>query len=112
MDELTKMLNDINIDKPDDIILQIIEYDFNQLTRLFLNGETNIYIEPEAFHEYYLTPENCRIIYNYLGNNYIGYNLLKKKVSKEIISKRFNIPINDTDIQTYVDYYLQTLIIE
>ena len=112
MDELTKMLSDINIDKPDDIILQIIEYDFNQLTRLFLNSETKIYIEPEAFHEYYLTPENCRKIYNYLGNNYIGYNLLKKKVSQEIILKRFNIPINDNDIQTYVDYYLQTLIVE
>ena len=112
MDELTKMLSEINIEKPDDIILQIIEYDFNQLTRFFLNGETNIYIEPEPFHEYYLTPENCRIIYNYLSNNYIGYNLLKKKVSQEIILKRFNIPINDNDIQTYVDYYLQTLIVE
>ena len=112
MDDLTFLLNKINIDKPDDIILQIIEYDFNQLTRLFINGETEVYIEPEPFHEYYLTPENCTVIYNYLGNNYIGYNLLKKKVSQEIILKRFNIPINDTNIQTYVDYYLQTLIVE
>ena len=112
MDELTQMLNEINIDKPDDIALKIIEYDFNQLTKLFINRETNIYIESEPFHEYYLTPENCRTIYNYLSNNYIGYNLLKNKVSKEITIKRFNIPINDIDIQTYVDYYLQTLIVE
>ena len=112
MDELTLKLSKVQIDKPDDTLLQIIEYDFNQLTRLFINGETNIYIEPEPFHEYYLTSENCKIIYNYLGNNYIGYDLLKNKVSSEVIMKRFNIPINDNDIQTYVDYYLQTLMIE
>ena len=112
MNELTNLLNNIELNKPDEILLNIINYDFNILAELYIKKDTNIYINPEPFHEYYLTTENCKIIYNYLSNNYIGYNLLKQKINENLLAKRFNIIINDNDINSYVDYYLNSLVVE
>ena len=111
MNEITDMLNNIEINKPNDILINIINYDFDKLTELFIKNDTNISIESDPIHEYYLTIENCQIIYNYLNNNHNGYNLLKSKLLNNNIVKRFNIQINDNDIQSYVDYYLEKLII-
>ena len=109
MDELINKLDTIQIIEPSDILLRIIDYDFNKLKTLYLNNETFISIEAEPIHEYYYTPENCKIMYNYLSNNNTGYELLYQKILKEPTVKRFNIPINVNDIQTIVDYYLNTL---
>ena len=111
MNELTDLISNIDINKPNDILLQIIDHDFNRLAELFINGDTNIVFEANPTNDYYLTPDNCKIIYNYLSNNYIGYNLLKNKISKNLIAKRFNIIVNDNDIKTYVDYYLDNFLI-
>ena len=111
MNDLTDMMSNIELNKPDNILMNIIDYDFNKLSELYINKDTNINIEPEPHHEYYLTYENCLIIYNYLNNNYNGYNILKHKLQNNLNVKRFNIVLNDYDIQTYVDYYLEKLII-
>lgn len=111
MNELTNMISNIDINKPNDILLQIIDHDFTRLAELFIKGDTNIIIEANPTNDYYLTSENCKIIYTYLSNNYIGYNLLKSKINNNLITKRFNITINDNDIKTYVDYYLDNFLI-
>lgn len=112
MEQLVQQFDTIQIEKPEDILLKIIDYDFNKLKDLYINNETFICIEPEPIHEYFLTPENCKIMYNYLSNNQNGYNLFKQKLLKEPVVQRFNIHINDVDIQSYVDYYLNSLVIE
>ena len=45
-------------------------------------------------------------------SNYNGYNLLKHKISENILTKRFNIIINENDVQSYVDYYIDSLCTE
>lgn len=109
MNELTTLLQNVQIDELEPILLQIIDYDFNKLTDFFINRQTEFYIEPEPIHEYYLNPENCKRIYNYLIHDCKGYCLLKKKVL--LINEKFKIYnlIEDKDIQTYVDYYLDCL---
>ncbi len=71
MNKITDMMNNIEINKLDDILINIINYDFNKLTELFIKNDTNICIE-------------CDPMYEYLNNNLV---------------KRFNIQINDNDIQ-------------
>lgn len=112
MEDLVQQFKTIQIEKPEEILLQIIDYDFNKLKNLYMNNETLISIEPEPLHEYFLTPKNCKIMYNYLSNNQNGYNLFKQKLLKEPVIQRFNIDINDDVIQRYVDYYLNLLDIE
>ena len=112
MEELVEKFVCIQIEQPEEILLKIIDYDFNKLKDLYINNETFICIEPEPIHEYFLTPENCKIMYNYLSNNHTGYNLLKQTLVKEPVVQRFNIHINDVDIHSYVDYYLNSLVIE
>tara|TARA_B100000575_G_scaffold239483_1_gene202054 strand:- start:434 stop:772 length:339 start_codon:yes stop_codon:yes gene_type:complete len=109
MNDLTNLLNELELNTPNDILLNIINHDFNILADLYIRKDTNICIEPEPSHEYYLTPDNCKIICSYLCNNYNGYNLLKHKISENILTKRFNIIINENDVQTYVDYYIDSL---
>ena len=111
MNELTNMISNIDINKPNEILLNIIDHDFTKLADLFIKGDTNIIIEANSTNDYYLTSENCLIIYNYLSNNYTGYNLLKNKININLITKRFNIILNDNDIKTYVDYYLDNFLI-
>lgn len=110
MEELTNMIENINIQKPDDILLQLIEFDFNCLVTLVINKETIFILESTALHDYYLNETNSKIIYDYLSYNNTGYDLLKNKIYNNINVKRFNLIISDLDIQTYVDYYLESLI--
>lgn len=112
MEELVQQFECIQIEQPEEILLRIIDYDFNKLKDLYISNETNITIEPEPLHEYFMTPKNCKIMYDYLSNNQNGYNIFKQKLLKEPVVQRFNIHINDIDIQTYVDYYLNLLILE
>ena len=109
MNELTLMLDNVKIDELEPILLQIIEYDFNKLRDFFINRETDFCIESEPIYEYYLNPDNCKRMYDYLVNNSMGYTLLKNKVL--LINERYKIfeLIEDEDIKTYVDYYLQFL---
>jgi hypothetical protein len=109
MNELTLMLDNVKIDELEPILLQIIEYDFNKLRDFFINRETEFCIEPEPIHEYYLNSDNCKRMYDYLVNNSMGYTLLKNKVL--LINERHKIFdfVEEKDIQTYVDYYLDLL---
>jgi|TARA_R110002074_G_scaffold210076_1_gene379108 hypothetical protein len=109
MNELTSMLDNVKIDELEPILLQIIDSDFNKITDFFINREVDFCIEPDPIHEYYLNSENCKRIYDYLVNNSIGYILLKSKML--LINEKYKIfeLIEDDDIKTYVDYYLQFL---
>ena len=111
MDNLTDMLKKIQIDQPNEILLQVVNHDFDNLTKLLFMADTIYIIKPPflAFQRHYLTTENCIIIYNYLSNNYIGYNLLKDKVTEYSTITKSYMSLSDTDIQSHVDYYLDNL---
>ena len=107
MENIITSFNNINLNQEiNDILLKIIDYDFDIIAKNYMNNITNFCFESVPEFEYYLTEDNNKLIYNYLINNNKGYDILRYKILDLIIKHNCNIIVIDIKIKAYLDYYL------
>jgi len=111
MDELIDSITHLHIEQPEQILLSLIDADFYNIAIKYINNEIYSIIETNPIHDHYIDKTNSKILFNYLVKDDLGYNILKNKVEKLIKIYKINFKINDLNIKTHVDYYLENLYI-
>lgn len=111
MEEIINSIQSLEIEEPSTILISLVDKDFYQMSMKYINNEIFSIIETDPIHDHYIDKENSKILFNYLTKDNFGYNIFKNKVEKLIKMYKLNILINDNDIKTYVDYYLENLLI-
>lgn len=111
MDEIIDSMKNLEIEQPTEILLSLIDKDFYEMSIKYINNEAYSVIESDPIYDHYIDKENCRILFNYLVKDNLGYNILKNKIEQLIKIYKLNIQINEFNIETYVNYYLENLYI-
>ena len=111
MNELIDSVKDLKINKPDDILLSLIDKDFYELAMKYINNEIYSVIDTNPIHDHYIDKNNSKILFNYLINDNLGYSILTNKVNQLIKIYNINLEINNLNLKKCVDYYLENLYI-
>lgn len=111
MDEIIDSIKNLEIEQPQEILLSLIDKDFYEMSIKFINNEIYSVIETDPIYDHYIDKENSKILFNYLIKDDLGYNIFKNKVEQLIKIYKLNLKINDSNIKTYVNYYLENLYI-
>ena len=111
MDEIVDSIKNLEIEKPPEILLSLIDRDFYEMSMKYINNEIYSVIETDPIYDHYIDKENSRILFNYLIKDNLGYNILKNKVEQSIKIYKIDFEINNSNIKTYVNYYLENLYI-
>ena len=111
MDEIIDSIKNLEIEQPEEILLYLIDKDFYEMSIKYINNEIYSVIETDPIYDHYIDKKNSKILFNYLVKDNIGYHIFKNKVEKLIKIYKLNIKINDSNIKTYVNYYLDNLYI-